>query len=186
MKNAKKYTINPNEIYGPYITIEEVIKEGKKSIETLWRAKHLITDKEIISRAAYLVQIKKKYDDKLKSNEYQSGLKNYLFNNTKRGARVRGHEFNLTVEDFRNIIIKDCHYCGEKPQRSTNKAMITRGHINEPPFYYNGIDRIDSKIGYHPHNCVPCCNVCNYMKNTLTNDIFLEKIEKIYNYLIKN
>lgn len=186
MKNARKYIINTNEVYGPYITIEEVIRETKKCKETLWRAKHLITEKEVITRPAYLIQVKKKYDNKLVSGNTQIGLKNYLYNNSKYGAKKRGHSFNLTIDQFLGLIIEDCHYCGEKPQKSTNKIMMTRGHINEPPFYYNGIDRIDSKIGYEFDNCVPCCNICNYMKNTLSNDEFLDKVKQIYNHLIIN
>ena len=44
----------------------------------------------------------------------------------------------------------------------------------------NGIDRIDSNIGYIKENCVSCCWTCNKMKNNFSQKEFLEKINKIY------
>jgi hypothetical protein len=72
------------------------------------------------------------------------------------------------------------------PQISSNKQLITRGNINEPPLYYNGIDRIDSNLGYEINNCIPCCGTCNYMKNTMTPKDFLKKIEIIYLNFLQN
>lgn len=46
----------------------------------------------------------------------------------------------------------------------------------------NGIDRLDSEKGYVKENCVPCCWDCNRMKQTLTEQQFLKKVEQIYNY----
>lgn len=179
-KNAKKYNIIAGQQYGPYIAIGETIRENKRGIERLWKVKHLVTEKETIMRPSYLNIVENKYNDKIIKGEIQIGLKNYLYKNCMRGAELRGHSFNLTTDQFKNLIEKNCHYCGEKPQKSTNKILMTRGNINEPPFYYNGIDRINSNIGYEIDNCVPCCGVCNYMKNTMTTDMFFKQITKIY------
>ena len=46
---------------------------------------------------------------------------------------------------------------------------------------FNGIDRIDSNIGYTVNNCVPCCTICNHMKNDLTTDEFYNHIKLLYN-----
>ena len=48
----------------------------------------------------------------------------------------------------------------------------------------NGIDRKDSTKGYSIDNCVPCCPMCNKMKQTFTEEEFLNQIAKIYNKLI--
>ena len=133
-------------------------------------------------RPSYLVIVENRYNNINK--ETQVGLKNYLYKNYVRGAEIRGHSFNLTIDEFKDIIKNDCHYCGEPPQKSTNKILISRGNVNEPPFYYNGIDRINSNMGYEIENCVPCCGTCNYMKNTLSKDDFLFKIQRIYNHII--
>jgi hypothetical protein len=181
--NAKKYNIEPNKEYGPYIAIEEVEKVGKKCVERLWRVKHIITEKEKIMRPSYLIIVQNRYLYSLNSNSYQKGLKKYLFSNCIRGSEKRNHEFNLNFEEFIEIIGKDCHYCGEPPSKPTQKILIDRGHINEPPFYYNGIDRIDSRIGYDKDNCVPCCSSCNYMKHVSSHNDFLNQICKIYKHL---
>jgi hypothetical protein len=181
--NAKKYNIEPNKEYGPYITIEEVEKIRKKCTERLWRVRHKITEKERVMRPSYLIIVQNRYLDSLNSNNYQKGLKKYLFNDCIRGSEKRNHNFNLNFEDFIKIITQNCHYCGEPPSEPTRKILISRGHVNEPPFNYNGIDRIDSKIGYNQDNCVPCCSSCNYMKHTATQDEFLNQIGKIYKHL---
>ena len=49
-------------------------------------------------------------------------------------------------------------------------------------YRYNGIDRVDSKIGYVEGNIVPCCEKCNFMKSNLEVDVFLEHVHKIENY----
>ena len=44
---------------------------------------------------------------------------------------------------------------------------------------YNGIDRIDSSIGYIEKNCVACCTTCNIMKGTKSVDEFLKIVKYI-------
>lgn len=82
-------------------------------------------------------------------------------NSIKSNAKHRGYMFNLTKEQVEDLIKGPCFYCGES--------------------HCDGIDRIDSTKPYTVDNCVPCCAVCNRMKNKYPLDLFLEKIEKIYN-----
>ena len=42
-----------------------------------------------------------------------------------------------------------------------------------------GLDRIDSDLGYQLGNIVPCCGVCNMMKNNLSYDEFFKKVYQI-------
>lgn len=74
----------------------------------------------------------------------------------KRGADNRGLQFTLTSEEFKSIILGDCHYCG------TNQSI--------------GVDRKDNKIGYTIENSLPCCKVCNFMKGTLSYNDFISKV----------
>ena len=46
----------------------------------------------------------------------------------------------------------------------------------------NGIDRIDSNIGYTKENSVSCCKFCNTAKSTMSRDEFLKWIKKVYEY----
>lgn len=50
---------------------------------------------------------------------------------------------------------------------------------------HNGIDRLNSSIGYEVDNCVPCCYICNRAKAQLDDKTFLNHITKIYNHRIK-
>lgn len=184
-KNAKKHHIVINEMYGNYLTLNEIERQNKKSIERLWEVQHVITGKKHTMRPSYLIQIQKKFQLKLESGDYQKGLKNYLYNTIKSNSVKRNHNFNLTKSFFESIISQNCHYCNDKPTQPSNNVIKTRGHINEPLFYYHGIDRLDSNLGYEEGNVVTCCSKCNYMKHTLTFNDFLSQIKKIYNHTIK-
>lgn len=78
----------------------------------------------------------------------------------KSGAKKRNISYNLTDDDVKSIISKPCVYCGKE--------------IAE------GIDRVDSMKGYEKGNVVPCCGICNKMKNNYSLEFFKSHIEKIY------
>ena len=96
------------------------------------------------------------------------------------GARQRGIEWNLSEEEFKSLIKQNCYYCNEEPSRHQSVSYRDDYEL------VNGIDRIDSNKGYSIDNCVPCCNTCNLMKNTLPKSVFFEKISQIYNHRIKS
>lgn len=93
---------------------------------------------------------------------YKSNLpKQYL--SYQRRANVKQISFELSVEQFNNIINQDCSYCGEQGP--------------------NGVDRINSLKGYISSNVTACCTKCNMMKYTYTVDEFKKHIKRVYNHL---
>jgi hypothetical protein len=84
-----------------------------------------------------------------------------------RGARGRNLAWKLTLDLAEHLLKQNCYYCNAKPDNKLG---------------FNGIDRLDSTIGYEPNNCVTCCKTCNVMKMKLHHDEFLSKIEEIYLY----
>lgn len=76
-------------------------------------------------------------------------------------AKRRRRRFNLTIEEFKGFIIGECCYCGAQANS------------------FNGIDRVDSSIGYVKRNCVSCCAKCNRMKLDMTVKEFAEHIIKL-------
>ena len=102
-----------------------------------------------------------------------------VYGNYRRNATARNLEFNLTMNEAESLMKQDCHYCGLKPE------MIMQRSKEGVPFTYNGIDRKDNTKGYSLENCLPCCKVCNRSKVDLPYQDFLNKIEAIYNNLIK-
>ena len=47
-------------------------------------------------------------------------------------------------------------------------------------------DRVDTTKGYFKENCVPCCKMCNIMKNKFSKEDFINKVKSIYNNYIKS
>lgn len=93
---------------------------------------------------------------------------------TKGQAKKRNKEFNLDYEQYKQIAIKNCHYCGSKPYEKYSQVK------NSKKIKLNGIDRVDAKKGYTIDNCVPCCGICNTMKMDRSLDEFFTKIAEIY------
>ena len=75
---------------------------------------------------------------------------NAAFWSCKKTAERYKRIFSLTIEQFKEIISKPCHYCGTKPFRN----IQYRGNDK---YKSNGIDRINPSRGYEPGNVVPCC-----------------------------
>ena len=59
----------------------------------------------------------------------------------------RGIEWNLSFEEYVDVIKGVCHYCG--------------GAL---PKYGTSLDRKNNSIGYTKENIVPCCATCNDTK----------------------
>ncbi|NBO23189.1 hypothetical protein EBU94_07630 [bacterium] len=81
----------------------------------------------------------------------------------------------ITYELFKEHIFKDCYYCSTPPSNTAKQ--------NYRSLTYNGIDRVDNSKGYQDDNIVPCCGECNWIKNRLNKDQFLNKVKKIFNNL---
>jgi hypothetical protein len=82
-------------------------------------------------------------------------------------ANTKNLVFELTYETFIELVSTACHYCGT--------VQHERG--------FNGIDRLDSAHGYTATNCVSCCQMCNYVKGSLSADVFVLRIEHILSFL---
>jgi len=78
----------------------------------------------------------------------------------KRGAIRRGYVFELTLSEFELFWDASCSYC--------NNTIIGIG-----------LDRIDNNIGYINTNVVPCCTTCNWMKHSMSQEMFINQCKKI-------
>ena len=107
----------------------------------------------------------------------ESGF-NRLKRNYIRGARDRNFKFELSTEEFRNLVTGNCYYCGAKP------ANEMKDESEHSKFIYNGIDRIDNSKGYEKYNSVSCCEKCNRMKNILGKAEFIKQCILISKYQI--
>lgn len=87
----------------------------------------------------------------------------------KYDAEVKRHiDFDLTKEEYLEIVKYKCYYCD-----STNYHTV-------------GPDRIDSNIGYRKDNLVSACWTCNRMKGRFSVVDFKSHVQKILNYKEQN
>ena len=96
-----------------------------------------------------------------------------IYSSYRSSARSREINFDLNIVEFEKLISCNCEYCGAPP---SNKHTDKYGVI----LYYNGVDRINSKLGYAIDNVVSCCNICNKSKRNLNKSEFYEHINNIY------
>lgn len=81
--------------------------------------------------------------------KYRTSLKG-RFGEIRKQSRQRGKSFNLTFEQYSEVVSQPCHYCNYK--------------LGKPVAAGSGIDRINNEIGYEPTNVISCCKTCNAIK----------------------
>uniref|UniRef100_A0A6C0EE43 Uncharacterized protein n=1 Tax=viral metagenome TaxID=1070528 RepID=A0A6C0EE43_9ZZZZ len=96
---------------------------------------------------------------------------NDLYADYKYEANLRNLEWNIKFELFEKLSNLPCAYCNEFNEKGIN-----------------GIDRIDSNFGYVDENILPCCTICNMMKNDTNYNTFIKRVfyivERVFN--VKN
>lgn len=114
----------------------------------------------------------------IKRRTLQSGhaARNNLFLTYQNGAKRRGLEFSISVEEFLVLTEGVCRYCGTTP-----KQVYQRKRSNGS-YTYNGVDRLNNNIGYVSDNCVSCCHSCNRAKSSMKEEEFLSLIKAIYEF----
>lgn len=164
----------------------QILYNGKK--KSLWKC---ICDcgKEIVVRGGALSSGTTKscgcrkheatvnFNIRTKTKKIYDGF-SYIWQSYKKGAKDRGLSFNLSKDQFRTLTQGKCYYCGRMPSQ---KRVARKDRIQG--FIYNGIDRMDSTIGYKLSNCVSCCRFCNIAKGKRSSEEFLSLIKKIYEHL---
>lgn len=118
----------------------------------------------------------------------QAGL-NRLYHDYIRGCNRRKLEFNLSIEEFKEITSGICHYCGTVPVLLICATSNKQKKYQWGNYFYNGIDRKNPNKIYNKDNCVSCCWVCNRAKSTMLYEEFIAYINNMINYslsLIKN
>lgn len=117
-----------------------------------------------------------------------------VYRSIKSGAKSRGLNFEISYDDFLSISSKECFYCGQMDKRNkwayigsaANSSFLES--VNNRELYdsmINGLDRLDSSLGYTMDNVVSCCGTCNRAKMDLKLDYFLSHIKKIYKWKIE-
>lgn len=112
------------------------------------------------------------------SSHNSQGCRNCMFKTPQhktyllvlRTASRRSLKWELTEDEWANLATKNCYYCGSEPSNM----------ISEHGFKYNGLDRIDSSLGYSLTNVVTSCKICNRAKSDMKQIDFYDWIKKAY------
>lgn len=100
---------------------------------------------------------------------------NMLYAHYKKNcAKERGYPFELDKNQFRILTQSACFYCGQPPSQEGPTAKGSYG-----AYIYTGIDRIDNTLGYILGNVRPCCKQCNFAKGALSEQEFLDWLQRI-------
>ena len=73
--------------------------------------------------------------------------------------------FEITLEQYLELVKNSCFYCNTIQEKG-----------------FNGMDKKICTNGYILNNVVSCCEMCNFMKGTLTPEIFFKRIKHILTY----
>ena len=119
-----------------------------------------------LSNAEYQKQYRIKNKDRLDEYKKSPHIRYKVYQNN---ARNKDRNFDLSEDDFINMTSQPCIYCGEYSDTYNGE-------------WFNGIDRIDSNLGYSLDNCVPCCAICNRMKMDLDVNNWIDKMKQIISY----
>jgi len=179
--------IKPNQKIGNLTAVERVDKINRKGIfykfkcdcgnEKIASVSNVVSG--ITKSCGCLLRISRSITGKLHRKKFGESTLNFLYHNAKANAKHRKKEFNLTLDEFNKTVQQSCFYCKQSPKKVKIKGRY--GHV-----FVNGIDRIDSSIGYAMENIVPCCKTCNSAKGQMNSQQFKEWIQRIYNNYVLN
>jgi len=96
------------------------------------------------------------------AREYRVGNTDLKWKQLEWATNHYGHTLSITKEQAVTMYQQPCFYCNIDPGNASKSKL-------------NGIDRIDSNLGYIAGNVVPCCPVCNIMKKNLNVELFIAK-----------
>lgn len=101
---------------------------------------------------------------------------NYFLRYYKQGAQRRDLVFELSNEEFKELINSPCFYCNRPP---TERIV---GDRLKQPITANGIDRLDNNKGYTKENSVSCCSICNYAKRSMSVEEYVQHCQQVANH----
>jgi len=125
--------------------------------------------------ASELSRLRKPELDKFNTLPPGEAARNLLYATYICSAEKRGLDFAITKEDFVSLTQGNCFYCGMNPNQVCKPDIGGR-------YIYNGIDRRDNLLGYTLTNSVPCCKLCNWMKNQFSERDFLYHCRMIVDF----
>lgn len=120
------------------------------------------------------------YRRKSKYTPTEAALRS-LFTSYQSKARQYKRSFRLSFDRFVALVSAPCAYCGCAPKREFTRP----GGTHRVSVKCNGIDRVDSTLGYEEDNTVTACWTCNTAKNSMSLSEFKSWISLVFTNLSK-
>jgi len=88
----------------------------------------------------------------------------------------------ISFHEFKVIVTQDCTYCGHV---GSNKWRDLRHgkEISKAILRINGVDRIDSNLGYIKSNVTCACKFCNQAKAIMSISYFTAWVKQVHDHL---
>ena len=117
------------------------------------------------SKDYFIDHVKSIVNKKMTSSEPSKRATTRAIKSLHNNADKRMIDVYISDDYLSQLMNMACEYCGD------HKKL-------------NGVDRVDSDLGYYPSNIVPCCSTCNLMKKDLSRDMFLEHAKRIVEHIM--
>lgn len=128
-------------------------KRRKDKLENKCRACISLFHKEQYKKHKkyYTTKAKQQHDENKKRGRERHYTVDSRFSYAKSRATKNGKGWHLSLDDYQKLITQSCHYCSNclAPKKASGV----------------GLDRIDNTKGYQLDNVLPCCGVCNSIRN---------------------
>jgi hypothetical protein len=137
---------------------EKILQRRREAYRSKMQNATYVEKRRVQSRELY----KKHRVRILQKASIKSRLPAIRFIEVKSKAKLRGLSFNLSLDEFLSFCNSYCFYCGIK-------------------LLSISLDRVDNSKGYQMDNVVPCCKMCNIMKQFYTQENFINQCVAISN-----
>lgn len=145
MKQCKCGETSPNQFTKNSRNLDGLENKCKACLKKS-RAKQYSKHKEY-----YLIKAKQQHEANRKRGKERHYTMNSRFSYAKSRATKNGKGWALSFENYKMLVEQPCHYCSNK--LAPDKASGV------------GLDRIDNSKGYEFNNVLPCCGICNSIRN---------------------
>lgn len=143
---------------------QKYYQENRDKLVAQKREDYQANKEEINSQRREDYQNDPEYRDRVKKKNKASRVRNKdkiavgrrtvakRFSIVKSSAKSRGLSCTLNKEQYQDLIGKSCFYCDNYLATVQDSTGI-------------GLDRLDNSRGYEIDNVIPCCVVCNRVRN---------------------
>lgn len=168
--------------YGRWTVISRA--ENAKNNQTSWTCRCSCGNERVVAKSNLLNGKSTGCQSCRTSESYLGGSTQILLDETSAAKRVykdyknkcvkKGIYFDLTYEQFKWFAEKPCMYCGQ-----VDSNFAKRSHQRALDWKYNGLDRVDTNLGYYTENIVTCCKYCNRAKSDQTLQDYIDRCHAV-------